>query len=316
MIIKRALSLLLVALVSGSAYAQDKQQKKALEEFFKQQKDKHFIVKVPMKLYKYDRQAWSGPAIYSCTIGQQESHLVIGGVQDWAAADFPLMTPLRYEKVNFTKEYTEVELRKEGLYAKLHFLPEVKDVQAAFSELTFSGSPVAFENTVYFKTKVFATQDPLIFPGVLTSVDYETKLDLLRKVSYTVKSIGLETYKGKNYFVRVYGEYSSSFNTIRMNQSARIAYVLKEQLLGEMKEYLKMIGNHPGLDGLKVTITLNYYNFLNKKDAGSDQVEIHTSFDLIKKFAEADITNQELVDGSIILVDGNRVKVSLEQSTS
>ena len=307
----------LVLLTAAPAFGQiDKEQKKQLEEYFKQQKGKYFIVKVPMKLYQYEKEALAGPSIYYFGIRQSESGLSIDGYREWVTAGFPVMALQRFEKIRFTKEYTEIELRSVAIYLKLRFQPSVRDIKQAFSDLTYFGSVASFENSEYFKTEVYAVQEPIVFRGPLAGLPSEAKLRLLRKISYVTKNIDTETYKEKSYFTRDYGSFSSAFNTIRMNQSARISHVLKDKLLEEMKDYQKIFSDHAGLDGMKLKITLSYYNFVTKKDGGTDHVEIYTTFDLIKKFAEADITSQDLVDGSIVLVDGNRVKVNLEQSTS
>jgi hypothetical protein len=43
-------------------------------------------------------------------------------------------------------------------------------------------------------------------------------------------------------------------------------------------------------------------------------LEIYAPYDLVEKFFNLDITNQKLVDGSIVLVDGNRIEVDLSKA--
>jgi len=43
----------------------------------------------------------------------------------------------------------------------------------------------------------------------------------------------------------------------------------------------------------------------------SDDLEIYLPLEQVVKFVDADITSQQLIDGSIILLGGNRIQVPL-----
>jgi hypothetical protein len=45
-----------------------------------------------------------------------------------------------------------------------------------------------------------------------------------------------------------------------------------------------------------------------------DSLEIYAPLSLIRKFSESEITSQQLIDGSVVLVNSNRIQLSLSQS--
>jgi hypothetical protein len=66
------------------------------------------------------------------------------------------------------------------------------------------------------------------------------------------------------------------------------------------------------LHGVKMTVEIDHADFLNKRESGgTDRIEIYAPLDLVRRFAADDITSQQLIDGCVVLVDGNRISVNL-----
>jgi hypothetical protein len=65
---------------------------------------------------------------------------------------------------------------------------------------------------------------------------------------------------------------------------------------------------------VKIDTEITHRDFLtpfNAEITESDKVSIYAPSELIVKFGNADITNQQFIDGCIVIVDGNRVQVNL-----
>jgi hypothetical protein len=54
-----------------------------------------------------------------------------------------------------------------------------------------------------------------------------------------------------------------------------------------------------------------YRNFVNESVNRTDQLEVYLPVELVVKFADSDITSQQLMDGGIVLLNGNRIQVQL-----
>jgi hypothetical protein len=125
--------------------------------------------------------------------------------------------------------------------------------------------------------------------------------------------VSIEAYKDKSYVAADVGAGEYVFNTLQMNQNARVARRTSE-VLSTLKSLYAAIGPCPeGIAGIKLTYAASYKNFLREYEQGVDAIQAYFPCDLIGKFQNADITNQALVNGSVILVGGDRVDVSLSQ---
>jgi len=71
-----------------------------------------------------------------------------------------------------------------------------------------------------------------------------------------------------------------------------------------------------GIYGIKIRARISYRDFLSKGNQRSrvEVLEIFAPYDLVEKFFNHDITNQKLVDGSIVLVNGDRIEVDLSKA--
>ena len=81
-------------------------------------------------------------------------------------------------------------------------------------------------------------------------------------------------------------------------------------LAPQMKSILERIPDDAELGGLDVTV-LN--DFTGTAGHSSEAVEFVCPLKALRKFADADITNQELINQSIVLVNGVRISLTLQQ---
>ena len=92
---------------------------------------------------------------------------------------------------------------------------------------------------------------------------------------------------------------------------------IEQKILAQLRAIYKKIGKLEGLKGIKVFAKIGYRSFLEPSYSTKyDELELYTPLEELRSFDDADITSQELIDKSIVLISGNRVRVSLTQFSS
>lgn len=66
-----------------------------------------------------------------------------------------------------------------------------------------------------------------------------------------------------------------------------------------------------GIDGVEFAVRIYFRNFVSESIPTFDSLELYVLLGLARKFADADVTSQQLIDGSVVILNGNRVPVSL-----
>ncbi len=243
------------------------------------------------------------------------------GQKDWATSGFPfcgdLMLTRIFELKSFAMHhelpYTEVELRSSTAYVRLHFAHVSSDagaLNAEFQKLVAAGTWGQFKTTDDFHNNVFRVQQARIFTGPMAALSDRTKGSLMEMACTGQNTFGAETYKSKNFFAITLGSDSQIYNSNVMNSSARVAKVINERIVERVKAF-KAPAQETGLDGLKFAADISFRNFVNEAELHNDRLEIYFPLDLCLKFTDADITSQQLIDGSIVLLNGNRIQVPL-----
>jgi len=198
------------------------------------------------------------------------------------------------------KEFTEVNLSKINdriVDIKLQFGNSIKDVDKAFSEVTFLGGVDEFLKSEYYQNLYNPNLDREMgeLPKEISEVSNRT-----------------EIFKEKKYLISSYLD-KRAYNSNRVNQAERTARTVqeyfpiikkKEELLLSLKE----------IDGIKLEVKIAFRDFADKSSTSQyDELKFYVPKDVLKLFIDADITDQELVDKSIILLNDNRVRVNLSQ---
>jgi hypothetical protein len=234
---------------------------------------------------------------------------------DWETRGFPYCGEFILTKITemrpFGKlRYTEVELRNNGIYVKLRFSADDHDLNAEFQKVATVGEWQQFEKSEEFRKNIFASQSSKIFTGSLANISDGLKLPLLHMVCSGQNTFKGETYKEKTYFSVTLGPSGVEYNSLKLNASARVSTVINERMLNMVKTF-KDVAREAGIDGLKLTAHIDYRDFVSEVISHTDDLEIYLPLDLCAKFASADITSQQLIDGSIVILNGNRIQVSL-----
>lgn len=276
-------------------------------------KDSTVVLKCSSQFFGFQRwNAWNGRTSYSAEIGKSgDGDLTINGESNWRYKGWAWMQQLILKKVSRENKKTVVELRTGNANVKLFLGSEITDINAALKEILFVGNVDLFMDSKYYKTEILDLFLPNIFYGKLADIPLKTQLNLIEAAKFDHKAIDGETFKGKFYLV-IRGDDDIQYNTIQINQAERTSKTV-EKIINFGISKMPDIINTQSIDGIKVEMKVFFRDFLRQTLPDSENTNAYFLFDDLKQFKEADITNQQLVDKSFVLVNGNRVQVSLTQ---
>jgi len=231
------------------------------------------------------------------------------------------MLTLFYEKSSKEKEYTEIEFRSSLAYAKLRFAADTPNLDAALRQLVFLGSAESFESSAEFKALTEKLL-PIRFSGVLAEIPRDKQFQLLKDLGYNDDEMGVAEFKGKQYISFSPTYPTAEFNSLQVNQAARVATVLKSFVLPAFDKVAPVITDANGIYGIKIKARIFYREFRSNQDIRSKRnqrprvevLEIFAPYALVEKLYNHEITNQKMVDGSIVLVNGDRIQVDLSKA--
>jgi hypothetical protein len=240
---------------------------------------------------------------------------MVEGESDWQLRGWPPMLTLFYEKSTKEKEYTEIEFRSSLAYAKLRLAADTPSVDAVLRQLVFLGSAESFESSAEFKALTEKLL-PIKFSGVLAEIPRDKQFQLLKDLGYNDEEIGVAEFKGKKYIAFSPTNPTAEFNSPQVNRAARVAAVLKALVLPAFDKIAPVITDANGIYGIKIRARIFYRDFLSKRNQRPhvEVLEIFAPYDLVEKLFNLEITNQKLVDGSVVLVNGDRIEVDLSKA--
>ncbi|HEU0185877.1 MAG TPA: hypothetical protein VFS27_11220 [Blastocatellia bacterium] len=279
-------------------------------------KGQELIVKIPGKLLKYEGTSIStGVPILTASVSATGDAMTVEGASDWQTRGWPLMITLYYEKSGRKQEYTEVEFRSKQAYLKLRFSPDTRDVNAVLRQLLYLGSVEMFEASEEFK----ALEEkllPVTFRGALGQIPRDKQLELIKDLDYNDQGLGVEEFKGKQYIAFSTTDLTIEFNSRKIKQPARIATVLKGRFLPALDKIAPFITDANGIYGIKIRAQVFYKDFHSEQNRKPhvEVLEVFAPYDLVEKFYNQEITDQKLVEGIFILVNGARFEVDLAQA--
>lgn len=296
------------------------------------------VPKFTFKWSDFD-SSWGGFLKLHLKIEQNSSgNLTINGNEDWKAipifpaydgsseglkdnlyrTEYPTSSIVAYKisKIERKKEYTEINLSKLNdrvVDLRLQFGNSIKNIDKAFSEILFLGEVEEFKKSAYYQNMFDSNLEKEIskLPKELAELPRDVKVSLLEDVNYQSIGIWTETFKEKKYIVCSYAD-GTEYNTNRVNQAERIARTIQKYLPG-IKRKGKLLLTAKEIEGVELKVKIAYRNFVDKSKTSYENLQFYVPMDSLKLFIDADITDQELIDKSIVLLNDNRVKINLSQ---
>lgn len=269
------------------------------------------VPKFPQNLATFDKlKVWSLRYQYKLNVAKAANGYALNGSTDWAETEFPYMNEFIIRELDLSKKKpTRVLLIAEGAQIEI-FVPNDLDLQNVLSSILFKGKLSDFWGSDYMVNteKVIL---PRIFKDKLAVIPFEKQQGLIRQALYSTDAYSHETFKEKDYLAVSFKD-GFVYNTIQVNQAER-ASRLTQTAITKLKDIQKRVGKLDGFHGIKLVTDIQSRDFLKEKYSKPhiEKYEIYVTYEILQKFLEAEITNQELIDGSIILVDGGRVKVDV-----
>jgi hypothetical protein len=299
---------LLLCLASGAAVGSDNK--------ITLSKTQPLVIKIPRKLLKHEGDSIrTGLPIYTANVSVVGETIMVEGESDWQLRGWPPMLTLFYEKSSQEKKYTEIEFRGSSAYAKLRFAADTPNVDAALQQLVFLGSAESFESSAEFKALTEKLL-PITFSGVLAEIPRDKQFQLLKDMGFNDDEMSVAEFNGKQYIAFSATYPPAEFNSLQINQAARVATVLKALVLPAFDKVAPVITDANGIYGIKIRARIFYRDFHSKRNQRPhvEVLEIFAPYDLVEKLFNLEITNQKLVDGSIVLVNGHRIEVDLSKA--
>jgi hypothetical protein len=147
----------------------------------------------------------------------------------------------------------------------------------------------------------------------MAKVSDSTKLALLRIAGTGLATVSSETYKDKVYVGFAFPLSGTVYNSIKLNEGARAATIINSRRA--MLKSLAIFAGDAGVDDVKIGEKILYRDFVSETAVKTDNLQLYAPLQAIKQFSSADITNQQFVDQCIVIVNDNRVQVSLSSGS-
>jgi hypothetical protein len=287
---------------------------------------------VPKFAFKWSdlNKSWRGFLSLQLKIEQNNSgNLTINGNENWRAVPIfpayegnadgleesvyrsaylnPSIVAYKVSKIDRKKELTEVNLSKLNdrlIDLKLQFGSSVKDVDKALKEVLFLGGIEEFKKSDFYQSMFGSSKE-------LAGLPQNAKASLLEDVNCQSNGIRTEIFKEKKYLVCSYTD-GTEYNSNLVNQAERTARTIQKYLpLIKRKGNLLLATQE--IEGVELQVKIAYRNFINETQSRYENLQFYVPLDSLKLFIELDITDQELVDKSIVILNDSRVRVNLSQ---
>ena len=289
---------------------------------------------VPKFAFKWSdlNKSWRGFLSLQLKIEQNSSgNITINGNENWRAVPIfpayegtggdgfdeesnyrsaylnPSIVAYKVSKIDRKKELTEVNLSKLNdrlIDLKLQFGNSVKDVDKALSEVLFLGGVEEFKKSDFYQSMVGSSKE-------LAGLPQNAKASLLEDVNCQSNGIRTEIFKEKKYLVCFYTD-GTEYNSNLVNQAERTARTI-QKYLPLIKRKGNLLLTTQEIEGVEIQVKITYRNFINETQSRYENLQFYVPLDSLKLFIELDITDQELVDKSIVILNESRVRVSLSQ---
>lgn len=228
---------------------------------------------------------------------------------NWRAAGFPSTLPFMVEQINPVRRpggvrATEVVLRF-GTIAGRVFVPDGQE--AAFRQVI---APLAGADSAW--AAGYRVLGDAFFTGPLASFSQSERMLILTWAHRTARAqrIGSESYRGANYLTVELPRDGSTWNDLVVRQNQRIGKILSDRF-PMMKAFARLSIQHQAIGGVKLATRSCHGNAPNYADKRCDPVEVYFPLAALLRFADDEITSQQLINESVVRVSGDRVEIDL-----
>ncbi len=267
-------------------------------------------LRLPAAWVNFEGNMASGIPIYGATITWTESGTLVDNMIGWRKTGFPMMHQFSVAKLKLINDDrdVEIELRSTAATVKLRFGADADKINNAWKEIAIP--PVEWSA---YADEIYAEEAETKLRGEMALWPKEKQVSLIRFLHQTLfcQSVTLENYKEIEYLTVDTGNGGWIYNDLQLNQTQRLAKVINERLLVLLRQF-STYASEMGNSGVQLTGQILHKSLLDKYALPmTDHFRIYITADQIKKFVDADITSQQLIDQGIVLLNNNRVSVPL-----
>lgn len=151
-----------------------------------------------------------------------------------------------------------------------------------------------------------------IFTASASGLSDSVKVQLTEFVARTMKAehLSVETVRARPYLTALIPSWVL-YNDFRMNQADRTVDDVSTRLVGMLRSWGELLPESTPFYGIALETFIAHKSFLRADPAASDRLQIFVSTASARQFAALELTAQQLLDRSIVLLNGNRIDVAL-----
>jgi hypothetical protein len=155
-----------------------------------------------------------------------------------------------------------------------------------------------------------------MFSEFLSAIAVERQLALLEAANPDPAeplkaSIAPQTYRQKKYLAVDIGTSKNRYNTRKVDATQRVVEVFQDELFARLKAIGRPLDGATGVNGVSVKCGILFADFGKTAPARTDQLEIYVPIELLAKFVRTEATPQQLLDGSVVIINGTPSQVRL-----
>lgn len=279
-----------------------------------------YTVLIPRASFTGSFSVWKGVSL-SANLKHDGSKVLVEGREDWKTAGFPSLIEARLAKVKMVRKENRAEVTFRfgpmGYALRLNVEGVTEEtLPSVLGEVAIAG-PSSGPQVKESLDSAYALLAGNIFTGPLAAIPRDRQLLLLSFAHLTAEgtTIGNASFKDNAYLAVDLGEDPNVYNTLQLNQTQRVAKIVNERLLVVIKAFAAPAQGAAPLHGLKLQLRIPYKDFLQQYAVPQyDTLELYLPLESIARFTDAEITSQELIDQSVVLVNSNRLQIPLAGS--
>jgi hypothetical protein len=288
---------LMVGLVSSTAGAQ---------EF---QRGETFILRVPLAA-SHEEKGSFGSTVLSMTLAKSRSgSLLVAGDSTWANVGFPSSEVFRIGDVRDDKKTGLKTVSLSPVEFGGTSVRVIVPIADTLGQLLRLASAPPADSTTLIEAAIVRFADRVFAPplSALPATQRQALVRAVRSWDGTPVFPIVEFRDAK--YVTINLGLTDSYNDARLSANQRAAKVITDRLL-TIAKHVEILLRNSGQSNVMFDLVVPHRNFV-LGPVTSDHWKVYMPLASIKKFADADITSQDLIDASFVLIDGNRTKVVL-----
>jgi hypothetical protein len=244
--------------------------------------------------------------------------LVLGGDPMWRSRSLPVVVAGRVASVKTSKRAKETKLTVDGDGSTFVFrIPIHSAWQQPLGEVLVLGHSSVSSPSGGLGGSLDRMLDAFCahqFSPPLDSLDMRIRRRVA-ELQFAVGATGppsTSILDGMVYFDARLGEGSAVYNRLTSSVSQRTTNTVVDRVLPAVKAWAQVFFGEVPFAGIRFTATVTHKDFTEyPPEPGHDELELLVSLADAEAYADEDLTAQELIDASVVSVNGRRVEVNL-----